>query len=81
MGRVDEADCAALIALNGLRNKFAHNLETKLDEGNEAQLYKSFSKRQQTFVDELRDTVGLDHTGRLRCDLAGLIIATNEVHA
>ena len=70
-----------MIALNGLRNKFAHNLETKLDEGNEAQLYKSFSKRQQTFVDDLRDTDGLDHAGRFRCDLAGLIIATNEFHA
>jgi hypothetical protein len=81
MGRVDEADCAALIALNGLRNKFAHNLGTKLDQENEFQLYKSFSKRQQTFVDELRNTDGLDHSGRLRCDLAGLIIATNEVHA
>jgi hypothetical protein len=81
MGRVDEADRTALIELNRLRNKFAHNLGTTLDEEDEAKLYNSFSKRQKTFVDELRDTDGLAHIGRLRCDLAGLIIATNEVNA
>jgi hypothetical protein len=81
IGRIDDADRAALIALNGLRNRFAHRLDTQLQEQDELELYSSLSKRQSKFVDELRNTDGLDYTARLRCDLAGLIIATNEAVA
>ena len=74
MGKVDPAaDLSALNALNRLRNKFAHNLDTQLQEQDEHDLYIALSKRQRVVVDDLRKDE-LDYTGRLRCDLVGLIV-------
>jgi hypothetical protein len=80
LGKVDDADEPALNALNKLRNGFAHNLATQLQEQDERDFYNAFSKRQRSFVDHLRTQVDeqVDCMVRLRLDLVGLIIATNE---
>lgn len=78
MGKVDENERAGLTALNKLRNRFAHDLNAQVAEQDELAIYNALSKRQRNFVDELRNTDGLDYMARLRCDLAGLIIAINE---
>jgi len=77
IGRVDPADVGALNVLNSLRNKFAHKLDTLLQEQDESKLYNALSERQRRFVNASR-TPQLGYMGRLRCDLVGLIIATNE---
>jgi hypothetical protein len=77
IGRVDPADVGALNVLNSLRNKFAHKLDTLLQEQDESKLHNALSERQRRFVNASR-TLPLDYMGRLRCDLVGIIIATNE---
>ena len=78
LGKVDQADSGALKTLNKLRNDFAHDLTTQLQEQDELDLYNTFSKRQRTFAEHLGRTPQMVYIGRLRADLMALISATNE---
>lgn len=78
LGRLDYADAPALNALNSLRNKFAHKLDTQLQEQDERDIYNALSERQRSFVNQLR-TAEMHYMGRLRSDLMGLILAANQV--
>lgn len=75
MGKVSNADVSALLALNSLRNRFAHKLDTHLQDQDEHALYSTLSKQQRLFVDGLR-TPQMDYMGRLRSDLVGLIVCS-----
>jgi hypothetical protein len=72
LGTVDRADVVALTALNGLRVQFAHNVDTKLTDQHELNLYNALSRRQRGFVDKLRKPQ-MTLLVRLRSDIAGLI--------
>jgi hypothetical protein len=75
LGRIDDADIHALVELNKLRNRFAHRVDTQLQERDELDLYNTLSKRQRMFVDGLR-TPEMELIGRLRSDLSGIIACT-----
>lgn len=75
LGKIDAADIGGLKALNSLRVRFAHRLETQLAERDELELYNALSPNHRTIVDGLR-TDQLPLIGKLRCDLIGLIVAS-----
>jgi hypothetical protein len=72
LGKVDPADARGFTALNELRNKFAHNVEKKLTEQDELNLYNVLSTSQRKITDVARKP-GMTPLGRLRFDVMGLI--------
>lgn len=78
LGKVEAADVGAFTALNRLRVQFAHNIETKLTDQDELNLYNSLSQRQRGIVDSLRKPEML-FLARLRLDIVGLILALTPV--
>lgn len=74
LGKVDRADVGAFAALNRLRSQFAHNVDTKLTDQDELDLYNTLSQRQRDRVDSLRKP-GMAFLARLRLDVLGIILA------
>lgn len=72
LGKLDADDVGFLTALNRLRVRFAHNLETQLTDQDELDLYNIFPESVRRAVDEHRkaDDVMIN---RLRRDLTALI--------
>lgn len=74
LGKIDAADAQAFTVLNKLRNKFAHDLATQLNDQNEQDLHKALSPERRGIVELMRAGRQLPLLGRLRCDLIALII-------
>ena len=74
LGKIDARDVGGLIGLNGLRNRFAHDLDTQLNEQDERDLYNGFSTVQQRIADSLREP-DMVFMGKLRCDLIAIIVS------
>jgi|SRR5580692_5869838 hypothetical protein len=51
IGKLESADIPALMVLNKLRNRFAHNLNMRLNRQDQLDLHNVLSKRQRKFVD------------------------------
>jgi len=51
LGKVDIADAGGFTALNTLRVKFAHNVEMKLTEQDELNLYNALSPSQRKIIE------------------------------
>jgi hypothetical protein len=70
-------DIPALTKVYKLRNSLAHNLEFRLSDSDEHDLYGKLSPRQLQFVDDLRNQLATlsDVLVRLRLDLLGLILS------
>jgi hypothetical protein len=75
LGKVAKADAGGLGALNDLRNKFAHNVETTLTKKDEEDLYHALSLNQRKKIHVSRKAEKI-LPRRLRFDIMGLIMAT-----
>jgi len=73
LGKVDPRGRGGYAALNKLRNRFAHDLNTQLVEKDELDFYNALSDKQREFANASRKPK-LPLMGRLRCDLVGLIM-------
>jgi hypothetical protein len=72
LGAVHATDVAGINGLNKLRNKFAHNVETKLTKQDEENLYNALSPGQRKMIKGPR-TAETAFLRRLRFDIIGLI--------
>ncbi|MFZ3266158.1 MAG: hypothetical protein WA172_19280 [Terriglobales bacterium] len=72
LGKVSAADVGGFVALNDLRNKFAHNVATKLTKQDEENLYNALSPIQRKMIKEPRKAEAM-FLRRLRFDIMGLI--------
>jgi hypothetical protein len=72
LGKVDPPDDRGFIALNDLRNDFAHEVNMKLTEQNESKLYDTLSPSQREIPDVARKPE-MTPRDRLRFDIMGLI--------
>jgi hypothetical protein len=72
LGKVDLADAGGFTALNALRVKFAHDVETKLTKRDELNLYNALSPGQRKIIEGPREAEMM-FLGRLRFDIIGLI--------
>jgi hypothetical protein len=72
LGKVDPSDDRGFTALNALRVKFAHNVEKKLTEQDELNLYNVLSPSQRKIADVARKPE-MTPLVRLRFDVMGLI--------
>lgn len=73
LGKVAPADVGALSVLNRLRGRFAHDLNTKLNDKDELDLHNALSAQQCQIVDNFRKPE-MPLIGRLRCDIVGVIL-------
>jgi hypothetical protein len=72
LGKVDPPDDRGFIALNDLRNDFAHDVKMKLTEQNESKLYDALSQSQRKIPGVARNPK-MTPLVRLRFDIMGLI--------
>lgn len=77
LGKVDPADARGFTALNALRNEFAHDVEKKLTEQHELNLYNVLSPSQRKIIEAPREAETM-FLGRLRFDIIGLIFNANH---
>ena len=73
LGKIDADDAKAFALLNVLRNRFAHNLESEVNDQDEQRLYTALSPARRGIADQLRAGLQVSMLGRLRCDLLALI--------
>ena len=73
LGKLDARHEPAIAALNTLRNRFAHNLASQLNERDELNLYNSLSDEPSLLADSLRKA-DLPFLTRLRCDVMAIIM-------
>jgi hypothetical protein len=74
LGKIDADDAKAFAILNRLRNNFAHDLDTEVNDHDEQMLYNTLSPKRRGIADQLCAGRQLPLLGRLRCDLVALII-------
>jgi hypothetical protein len=72
LGKIDPADVGGFTALNALRVKFAHDVETTLTKQDELNLYNALSPSQRKIIEGPREAEMM-LLGRLRFDIIGLI--------
>jgi hypothetical protein len=72
LGKLDTSDAGGLAAFDGMRNRFAHDLKTELNDKDESDRHNALSAGQRKLVD-LHRKDELPLIGRLRSDIIGLV--------